>query len=53
MAAKLQALGYEAHFYEPAAGGHSYGKDNKETAAFVALGYAFLREKIGWSADGD
>ena len=36
MAAKLQALGYEAHFYEPAAGGHSYGKDNKETAAFVA-----------------
>jgi prolyl oligopeptidase len=53
MAAKLQALGYEAYFYEPAAGGHSYGKDNKQAAAFMALGYAFLREKIGWSGDGD
>jgi prolyl oligopeptidase len=50
MAAKLQALGYEAYFYEPAAGGHSSGKDNKESAAFIALGYAFLREKIGWLA---
>jgi prolyl oligopeptidase len=49
MAAKLQALGYEAYFYEPAAGGHGYGKDNKERAAFTALGYAFLREKIGWA----
>jgi prolyl oligopeptidase len=48
MAAKLQAMGYEAHFYEPAAGGHGYGKDNQETAAFVALGYTFLREKIGF-----
>jgi prolyl oligopeptidase len=46
MAAKLQAMGYEAYFYEPAAGGHGYGKDNKETAAFIALGYAFLRDKI-------
>ena len=52
MAAKLQAMGYEAYFYEPAAGGHGYGKDNKERAAFVALGYAFLRERIGWP-DGD
>jgi prolyl oligopeptidase len=48
MAAKLQAMGYEAYFYEPAAGGHGYGKDNKETAAFVALGYTFLRTKIGF-----
>ena len=39
MAAKLQAMGYEAYFYEPAAGGHGYGKDNKEIAAFIALGY--------------
>ena len=53
MAAKLQAMGYEAYFYEPAAGGHGYGKDNKDAAAFVALGYAFLREKIGWSVQGD
>ena len=48
MTAKLQAMGYEAYFYEPAAGGHGYGKDNKERAAFAALGLRFLREKIGW-----
>jgi prolyl oligopeptidase len=48
MAAKLQSLGYEAYFYEPAAGGHGYGKDNKERAAFTALGYNFLRQAIGW-----
>jgi prolyl oligopeptidase len=52
MTAKLQAMGYEAYFYEPAAGGHGYGKDNQERAAFTALGYAFLREKIGWAAAG-
>ena len=49
MAAKLLAMGYEAYLHEPAAGGHGYGKDNKERAGFVALGYAFLREKIGWA----
>jgi len=48
MTAKLQAMGYEAYLYEPAAGGHGYGKDNKERAAFTALGYAFLKKKIGW-----
>jgi prolyl oligopeptidase len=48
MTAKLQAMGYEAYFYEPAAGGHGYGKDNKERAAFTALGYSFLKCKIGW-----
>jgi prolyl oligopeptidase len=49
MTAKLQAMGYEAWFYEPAAGGHGYGKDNKERAAFSALGIAFMRDKIGWT----
>jgi prolyl oligopeptidase len=49
MTAKLQAMGYEAYFYEPAAGGHGYGKDNKERASFTALGYNFLRRAIGWS----
>ena len=49
MTAKLQTMGYEAYFYEPAAGGHGYGKDNKERAAFTALGMTFLREKIGWT----
>jgi prolyl oligopeptidase len=48
MAAKLQAMGCEAYFYEPAAGGHGYGKDNSERAAFTALGYNFLRRAIGW-----
>ena len=48
MAAKLQAMGYDAHFYEPAAGGHGYGKDNAEVASFVALGFEFLRRSIGW-----
>jgi prolyl oligopeptidase len=46
MAAKLQAMGYQAYFYEPAAGGHGYGKDNAERAAFTALGYNFLRRAI-------
>ena len=50
MAAKLQAMGYEAYFYEPAAGGHGYGKDNRERASFTALGYNFLRRAIGWDA---
>ncbi len=49
MAAKLQAMGYaDAHYYEPAAGGHGYGKDNAERAAFTALGLNFLRRSIGW-----
>ena len=49
MATKLQAMGCEAWFYEPAAGGHGYGKDNAERAAFTALGFRFLRQAIGWS----
>ncbi|WP_027577522.1 prolyl oligopeptidase family protein [Bradyrhizobium sp. WSM1743] len=52
MAAKLQAMGYEAWFYEPEAGGHGYGKDNKERASFEVLGFRFLKEKIGWR-DGE
>ena len=52
MAAKLQAMGYEAYFYEPAAGGHGYGKDNRERGSFTALGYNFLRRAIGWTQDG-
>lgn len=48
MAAKLQAMGYDALFYEPAAGGHGYGKDNAEVADFATLGLTFLRRAIGW-----
>ncbi|MER9197159.1 prolyl oligopeptidase family serine peptidase [Mesorhizobium australicum] len=51
MAAKLQALGYPAYFYEPGAGGHGYGKNNRERAAFIALGTNFLRSAIGWQVD--
>jgi prolyl oligopeptidase len=51
MAAKLQAMGYEAYFYEPATGGHSGGKDNGEQAALEALGCTFLRHAIGWDTD--
>ncbi|RAZ73029.1 prolyl oligopeptidase family serine peptidase [Mesorhizobium atlanticum] len=51
MAAKLQALGYPAYFYELSAGGHGHGKDNRERAAFIALGNNFLRGAIGWNAD--
>ena len=49
MVAKLKEMGHEAWLYEPPAGGHGYGKDNAERASFTALGYAFLREKIGWT----
>jgi prolyl oligopeptidase len=49
MAAKLQAMGYDAWFYEPAAGGHGFGNSNRDRATFVALGLGFLREKIGWA----
>jgi prolyl oligopeptidase len=48
MAAKLQARGSSAYFYEPATGGHSLGKDHDEIAGFVSLGCAFLRRAIGW-----
>lgn len=45
MAAKLQALGAPALFYEPEDGGH--GAANKAQAAFLAaLGYAHLRRTV-------
>jgi prolyl oligopeptidase len=51
MAAKLQAMGYQAHFYEPATGGHALGKDNEEQATHMSLAYTFLRRAIGWRPD--
>jgi prolyl oligopeptidase len=45
-------MGNEPYLYELAAGGHGYGKDNKERAAFIALGLEFLRGKIGWVDGG-
>lgn len=46
--AKLQAMGYAAYYYEPATGGHSYGKDSTEKAEFIALGLGFLKAGIGF-----
>jgi hypothetical protein len=37
------AIGYETRRGRPRR------KDNQERAAFTALGYVFLREKIGWA----
>lgn len=51
MVAKLQVMGYEAYFYEADAGGHGYGRDNKEHASFRVLGFQFLKSKIGWLDD--
>lgn len=48
--AKLQAMGYAAYYYEPATGGHSYGKDSTEKAEFIALGLGFLKAGIGFRA---
>jgi prolyl oligopeptidase len=49
MTAKLQAMGCDALFYEPAVGGHGYGQTNAAVASFAALGMAFLRRAIGWA----
>ncbi len=49
LAAKLQAVGARAWFHEPEAGGHGFGNDNAQIAAFAALGTAFLRRSIGWA----
>jgi prolyl oligopeptidase len=53
MAAKLQAMGYEACLYEQPSGGHGAQKDSMERAAFAALGLTFLRSKIGWDEDSE
>jgi prolyl oligopeptidase len=47
MTAKLQAMGYDTWFYEPAAGGHGYGTDNRERASFITLGTRFLAHHVG------
>lgn len=49
MAAKLRAMGHgEAYFFEPESGGHSYGANNAQAAAFLALEFRFLRHAIAW-----
>ena len=51
MTAKLQAMGYDTSFYEPAAGGHGYGTDNRERASFITLGTRFLARHVGLEMD--
>jgi len=53
MAAKLQAMGYEAHFYESSSGGHSAARDHRQRARLISIGYRFMRESIGWLEDGE
>ncbi len=50
MAAKLQAMGYDAWYYEVAAAEPGDATEPDRNATFVALGFAFLRRKIGWDA---
>lgn len=47
MAAKLQALGYDALYFEQAEGGHGYGVDAAQRAYFVALEFAFAWQTVG------
>ncbi|PXV59245.1 prolyl oligopeptidase [Dyella jiangningensis] len=46
MAAKLQALGYDASFYENIEGGHGAAADNKQSAFMNALGYTYLWDHV-------
>jgi prolyl oligopeptidase len=47
MAAKLQAMGYDALYYEQAEGGHGAGADAAQRAFFYALSFAFMRQTVG------
>jgi len=42
MMAKMEALGCDVRYFENIEGGHGAGADNKQSAHFTALAYAFL-----------
>ena len=44
--ATLREMGHEAYFWENIEGGHGAGADNRQTARFFALAYAFLRSRL-------
>ena len=46
MAAKMQAMGYAADFYENIEGGHGGAADNKQSAFMHALEYTWLWEHV-------
>ena len=49
MAAKLQAMGYEAYFYEPATGGHGY-VEREELPQRRLDSYRKLQRENEWMA---
>jgi prolyl oligopeptidase len=49
MAARLEAFGHRALFYEPAEGGHGT-TDFRQAAHMYALGFSFFRQTIGVGA---
>jgi prolyl oligopeptidase len=51
MAALMQSMGYNALFFETDEGGHGSGADNRQTAHYEALVFAFLWKHL--SATGD
>jgi prolyl oligopeptidase len=46
MAAKLQAMGYDALYYEPQEGGHGTGADSEQRATTAAMFAAFQRQQL-------
>ncbi len=46
MAAKMQAMGYDASFYENTEGGHAGSADNSQAAFMTALEYSYLYDHL-------
>ncbi|WP_247741537.1 prolyl oligopeptidase family serine peptidase [Luteibacter sp. SG786] len=46
MAARMQAMGFDASFYENIEGGHGAAADNKQSAFMNALAYTYLWEHL-------
>jgi prolyl oligopeptidase len=46
MMAKMAAMGCDARYFENLEGGHGAGADNRQTAHFRALTYAFLARTL-------
>jgi prolyl oligopeptidase len=46
MMARMQAMGHDVRYFENTEGGHGAGADNRQTARFWAIGYAFLHRVL-------
>jgi prolyl oligopeptidase len=46
MMAKMKAMGCDVRYFENTEGGHGAGADNRQTAHYWALAYAFLKQKL-------